>query len=183
MGGIASAAQLRVSYLRWALVTVPGIVLLGTLSGVVANSGNGNSWFAALAKPGFMPPGWAFGVAWTILYILMGLALAVILNARGARGRVAAITAFLLQLLLNLCWSPLFFALHRVMPAFGLILAIFVLAVITAVLFFRIRRMAGILLLPYLGWLVFAALLNWQIHALNPDAGVVPQGGDTQISL
>lgn len=183
MGGIASAAQLRVSYLRWALVTVPAIVLLGTLSGVVANSGNGNPWFAALAKPAFMPPGWAFGVAWTILYILMGLAFAVILNARGARGRSAAITAFVIQLLLNLCWSPLFFALHQVMPAFGLILVIFVLASITVALFFRIRKMAGILLLPYLGWLIFAALLNWQIHALNPDGGVVPQGGDTQISL
>jgi tryptophan-rich sensory protein len=183
MGGIASAAQLRVSYLRWALVTVPAIVLLGTLSGVVANSGNGNPWFVALAKPAFMPPGWAFGVAWTILYILMGLAFAIILNARGARGRGAAIVAFLIQLLLNLCWSPLFFAMHRVMPAFGLILVILGLAVITVALFFRIRRMAGLLLLPYLAWLVFAALLNWQIHALNPDSGLVPQGGDTQISL
>lgn len=183
MGGIASAAQLRVSYLRWALVTVPGIVLLGTLSGVIANSGDRNSWFVALVKPAFMPPGWAFGAAWTLLYILMGLALAVILNARGARGRGAAIAVFLIQLLLNLAWSPIFFAMHRVMPAFALILAIFVLAAITAILFFRIRKTAGLLLLPYLAWLLFAALLNWQIHVLNPDGGVAPQGGDAQISL
>lgn len=183
MGGIASAAQLRVSYLRWALVTVPAIVLLGTLSGVIANSGPGNLWFAALAKPAFMPPGWAFGVAWTVLYVLMGLALAMILNARGARGRGIAIAVFLLQFLMNLCWSPLFFARHQVLPAFGLILAIFVLAAITTALFMRIRTMAGVLMLPYLAWLIFAALLNWQIHVLNPEGGLAPQGGDAQISL
>lgn len=183
MGGIASAAQLRVSYLRWALVTVPGIILLGTLSGLIANSGSGNLWFAALAKPSFMPPGWTFGAAWTVLYILMGLALAMILNARGARGRGIAIAIFLLQFLMNLCWSPLFFAKHQVLPAFALIVAMFVLAAIAAALFLRIRTMAGVLMLPYLAWLIFAASLTWQIHVLNPDAGLAPQGGDAQIAL
>src|SRR4051812_28155151 len=79
---IASRSQLRMSYLRYALFTVPAILLLGTLSGRASMSGYGNPWFDALAKPGFMPPGWAFGVAWTILYILLGLSLAMILNAR-----------------------------------------------------------------------------------------------------
>jgi len=184
MGGIASAAQLRVSYLRWALVTVPTIVLLGLLSGRLAHSGYGNPWFDALEKPAMMPPGWAFGAAWTLLYILMGLALAMILNARGARGRGTAILLFLLQLALNLAWSPLFFAYHKVLPAFGLIGAIFVLAAMTTVLFWRLRTVAGVLMLPYLAWLAFAATLNWQIHLLNPNAdGLAPGAADTQISL
>ena len=73
------------SYIRWALFTVPAIVFLGLLSGRVSNSGYDNQWFAALVKPTFMPPGWAFPVAWTILYILLGFALAVVIHARGAR--------------------------------------------------------------------------------------------------
>ena len=87
MSAIASRAQLRMSFLRYALVTVPLVLLLGLLSGRIANSGYGNPWFDALAKPEAMPPGWAFGAAWTTLYILLGLALALVLHARGARGR------------------------------------------------------------------------------------------------
>ncbi|WP_375183836.1 tryptophan-rich sensory protein, partial [Marinobacter sp.] len=73
MNEIASQGQLRLAYLRWALVTVPAIVFLGFLSGRLANSGFGNRWFASLNLPVLMPPGWAFAVAWTILYILMAL--------------------------------------------------------------------------------------------------------------
>jgi tryptophan-rich sensory protein len=86
MTQIASRSQLRMSFLRYALVTVPLILLLGILSGRASNSGFGNPWFDALVKPDAMPPGWAFGVAWTILYILLGLSLALILHARGAEG-------------------------------------------------------------------------------------------------
>ena len=89
MTAIASRSQLRMSFLRWALVTVPAVLLLGTLSGRASNSGYGNPWFDALVKPEAMPPGWVFGAAWTILYILLGLALAMILNARGSRASPA----------------------------------------------------------------------------------------------
>src|SRR3954454_14455088 len=128
MSQIASQAQLRMSYLRWAVVTVPLILLLGSLSGVAANSGYGNPWFESLAKPGFMPPGWAFPVAWTFLYICLGLACAHILHARGARGRPLALTLFLAQLVLNFAWSPLFFAAHKVSLAFWTIVAMWLLA-------------------------------------------------------
>jgi benzodiazapine receptor len=86
------------SFLRYALVTVPLVLLLGTVSGRLAGSGYGNPWFDALVKPALMPPGWVFGVAWTLLYICLGLALAMILHARGARGRRLAIGLFLAQL-------------------------------------------------------------------------------------
>lgn len=170
MNEIASPGQLRLAYLRWSLLTVPAIVLLGFLSGRLANSGYGNRWFDALEKPALMPPGWLFGVAWTILYILMGLALAIVLHARGAKGRGPAIVLFLVQLLMNLAWSPLFFRAHQVGSALVLILALIVVVAITIWLFGRIRRVAGLLLLPYLAWLAFASFLNYEIGRLNPDA-------------
>jgi translocator protein len=184
MTELASPKQLRTAYLRWALICVPSIVLLGTISGKVANSGYGNPWFDALNKPALMPPGWVFGVAWSLLYVLMGLALALILNARGAKGRGVAISLFLLQLALNLAWSPVFFAMHRIMLAFGIILALLLWASATAAVFWKIRPLAGILMLPYLVWLSFAAVLNWQIHELNPRGVAILQTvGDTQIII
>ncbi|MES2157626.1 MAG: TspO/MBR family protein [Pseudomonadota bacterium] len=170
MNQIASPGQLRLAYLRWALVTVPVIVLLGFLSGKFANSGFGNRWFDALEKPALMPPGWAFGAAWTVLYILMGLAFAMILHARGARGRGVAIALFLVQLLLNLAWSPLFFRAHQIGSALVLILILLLVVAVTALSFARIRRVAGLLLLPYLAWLAFASFLNYEIGRLNPGA-------------
>lgn len=170
MNEIASPGQLRLAYARWALVTVPAIVFLGFLSGKLANSGYGNRWFAALAKPELIPPGWVFGAAWSALYVLMALAFAIVLHARGARGRAVAITAFVAQFILNLLWSPLFFRAHQVDQALVLIVALFMLVAVTAVLFWRVRRVAGLLLLPYLCWLAFASYLNYEIGRLNPDA-------------
>ena len=164
------------SYLRWALFTVPTIVFLGFLSGKVANSGYENRWFAALEKPSFMPPGWAFPVAWTTLYILLGLAVAIILHARGARMRGTAITLFVVQMAMNLVWSPLFFRAHMVEEAFFLIVAMIVVSLVIIWLFSRIRVTAGLLMVPYVAWLIFAAMLNFSIDRLNPDAStlVVP---------
>jgi len=142
MAGIASRSQLRMSFLRYALFTVPAVLLLGTLSGRLSGAGAGNRWFDALAKPALMPPGWVFGAAWTILYILLGLSLAVVINARGAKGRGLAVAFFLAQLALNLSWSPIFFAAHRVGIALVVIAAILVLTLVTAWLFSRIRATA-----------------------------------------
>jgi translocator protein len=184
MTAIASKAQLRMSFLRWALVTVPLILLLGTLSGRIANSGYENPWFAALVKPSFMPEGWVFGAAWTLLYVLMGLALAMVLHARGARGRGLAIGLFVAQLLLNYAWSPIFFGMHQVGTALVVIILMLALATATTVLFARIRKTAALLMLPYLAWLCFATALTWQIMQLNPDAEtLVPGDGGTDIVL
>jgi benzodiazapine receptor len=183
MTEIASRAQLRMSYLRWALVTVPLILLLGTFSGVAAGSTASNPWFAALRKPAFMPPDWAFPVAWTLLYICLGLALALIVHARGARGRPLALTLFLVQLALNYSWSPLFFAAHKVSLAFWVIVAMAVIAAATAFLFFRIRRAAGLLMVPYLAWVIFAGALNHRIESLNPQAELAAPASGTDIPL
>lgn len=176
MNEIASQGQLRMSYVRWALFTVPAILFLGFLSGEVSNSGYRNRWFAMLEKPEFMPPAWVFPVAWSVLYLLLGLALAIILHARGARLRGLAIGLFLLQLVANYLWSPLFFRAHMVTEAFWLILFIFAVSALAAWLFARIRPLASVLMLPYLGWLIFAAMLTQAVDQLNPDAStlVVP---------
>jgi benzodiazapine receptor len=170
------------SLLRYALVTVPLIVLLGTISGRISNSGYGNPWFDSLAKPDFMPPGWVFGAAWTILYVLLGIVLAMLLHARGARRRGAAIALFFLQLVCNYLWSPVFFAFHDIGSALLLLGAMIVLTVALIVLLWWIRRVAAVLMLPYLAWLGFAALLTLSISALNPEAaGVAPQPASVAI--
>ncbi len=184
MTAIASKSQLRMSLLRYALVTVPLILLLGTLSGRASDSGYSNPWFASLVKPAAMPPSWAFPAVWTILYVLVGVALAIILHARGARGRGLAISVFVAQLLLNYAWSPVFFAMHQTRIALALIVAMLVLAVVTAVLFARIRRAAGLLMIPYIAWLAFAGYLNYRIIALNPGAEtLVPGESSADIAL
>ena len=85
MSEIATPGQLRMSYWRWAMFTVPALVLIGSLMGLLSNSGYDNRWFMALDRPAIVPPGWVFGVVWTTLYVLLGLSLAMILHARGAR--------------------------------------------------------------------------------------------------
>lgn len=184
MGGIASKEQLRISFLRWALVSVPAIVFLGFLSGRLSNSGYNNRWFLALNRPDIVPPGWVFGVAWTILYIMLGIALAMILHARGAKGRPMALGLFASQLLLNLAWTPVFFAGHMVTAALILIIVILFLAIATTFAFAQIRKAAAWLLVPYLVWLSFASILTFQIDRMNPDAEtLVPDAPSTQILL
>jgi translocator protein len=184
MSELASASQLRMSYLRWALVTVPGVMFLGFLSGRASQSGYGNPWFDALIKPAIMPPGWLFGVAWSILYVMLGLALAMILNARGNRYRGYAVALFAVAFVLNLAWSPLFFAAHQVVAAFVLLLFMLIFAILTTIAFGQVRTAAAWLMVPYLMWLCFAGILNWQVHELNPDAErLAPAGPSTQIDV
>lgn len=184
MRELASQGQLRLSFLRWAVVTVPAVVLLGFLSGRIAPTGSDNAWYMALAKPEWQPPGWAFPVAWTTLYILMGLALAIILNARRARGRGLAIGLFVVQLAVNLAWAPLFFGAHLVSFAVIHIAIILVLAIATTFAFGRVRSLAAWLMVPYLCWISFALLLAWEIDRLNPyGETLVPSGASTQIEL
>ena len=160
----------RREWWKYALVTVPSIVLLGSLSGWLSNSGYGNPWFDSLIKPFFMPPGWVFGVVWPILYVLLGLALALILAEPPSAKRRAALILFFAQLALNFAWSPVFFGAHAIQPALMIIVVMVGLAALAASQFRQIRLLAGLLMLPYLFWLCFAAALNSAIGSLNPAA-------------
>lgn len=177
MNEIASPMQLRLAFLRWALLFVPLVVLLGFGVSNFSGSGEENRWFQALVKPEAQPPGAAFGIAWSILYVMMGLALTVVVTARGARLRGLAVMLFFVQLVLNLAWPIYFFRMHQVSGAFYLLVGVFVAAFATTIVFGRIRPLAAWLMVPYLAWLCFASVLNKQIDQLNPDAEqlVVPR--------
>ena len=145
MTGLASRGQLRASLFRWALFTVPLVLLLGFLSGRVGSNAD-SPWFQSLVKPDIFPPAMWFGIVWSILYVLMGVALAIVCAAWGARGRTAAIVAFALQLIVNLAWSPVFFAMHRIREALIVIGVLDVLVIVTIVL-----GVAGALVAGFLG--------------------------------
>lgn len=168
MQQLASPAQLRAAIARWALVTVPLCLGLGFVSASAAGSVPDNAWFAMLDKPALYPAPIVFPIVWSILYVLMGVALAQVCAARGARGRLVAALTFAGQLALNLAWSPVFFAMHRMTVALGIIVALIVVLGLTIALFWRVRRGAAMLLLPYMAWVCFASLLNWQFIAANP---------------
>ena len=170
MSEIASASQLRASLLRWSLFCIPTVVLLGFLSGRLAASGPGNPWFDSLVKPALYPPAAAFGIVWTVLYVMMGLALALVAAARGARGRGLAIGLFVVQLLLNLAWSPVFFGARQITAALWLILVLDLAVILTIVQFRKVRALAAALLLPYLAWILFATYLTFAFLQANPDA-------------
>ncbi|MBX3595760.1 TspO/MBR family protein [Sphingomonas sp.] len=181
---IASKGQLRLAFLRWAVVTVPFIVLLGFTSARIAPGGSENLWYQMLVKPANTPPDWVFPVAWTTIYVLMGLALAMIINARGSKLRGPALAIFAVQMTANLLWSPLFFGMHQLFWAFVLLIVMFVLALVTTIVFGRIRIGAAVLMLPYLAWLCFAGSLNYQIDQLNPNAEtLVPAQSAPQMNI
>ncbi len=179
MTGLASRRQLRASVIRWALFTVPLVVLLGFLSGQVGTNAN-SAWFQSLVKPAIFPPPMWFGIVWSILYVMMGLALAMVCAAWGARGRTVAIVAFALQLVVNLAWSPVFFGLHRIKEALVVIGVLDALVLVTIIMFWRVRRVAALLLVPYLAWIAFATLLNWEFLQANPDGGNDTPSGAVQ---
>jgi len=161
----------RKGWWKIAVIAVVAIELLGGASGWLSNSGFGNSWFDSLTKPSFMPPGPAFGIVWPILYALLGISVAMILASPPSERRSLGLALFFLQLVLNFAWSPIFFAGHDLGLAKIVIFVMAACAAAAAGQFFRIRKAAGLLLVPYIAWLVFAATLNVTIESLNPGAG------------
>lgn len=126
-------------------------------------------FYAQLVRPGWAPPAWLFAPVWTLLYVLMGIAAWLIWRARGWRGAPAALSVYSAQLVANALWTWLFFGWHRGAWAFGEIILLWILIVATIALFWRIRRLAAVLLLPYVVWVSFASALTYAIWALNPQ--------------
>ena len=167
---MSDLAARRQSFWTYAVFTVPLILGVGFLMGQLSNSGYGTDWFDALRKPAAMPPGWAFGAAWSTLYILLGVSIALVLKERRAPGWTAAVGLFAAQMLLNFSWSPVFFGAGEAKPALFIIVLMLAFTIVTIFLFYRIDKRAAWLLLPYAAWLAFASHLNYQIIQLNPGA-------------
>ncbi|MEO0080064.1 MAG: TspO/MBR family protein [candidate division WOR-3 bacterium] len=126
------------------------------------------TWYQTLSKPAFNPPQWLFGPAWTVLYILMGVAAFLVWRAGFSAAAVRlALALFLVQLVLNVLWSFLFFGLRSPLAGLVEIVILWLAIAATLVLFFRVSTVAGLLLIPYIGWVTFAAILNAALLALN----------------
>lgn len=127
------------------------------------------TFYTQLVRPDWAPPPSIFGPAWTVLYALMGIGAWLVWRVAGFRGAKSELTLFLVQLALNALWSWLFFGWHRGALAFADIVLLWALIVATVACFWRIRPLAGVLLVPYLLWVSFASALNYSVWQLNPQ--------------
>lgn len=144
---------------------------LGTgVAGSVVTRNAIPEWYGTLNKPDLSPPSWVFGVIWTVLYVLMGIAAGIVWNIPVYRTKVRrAVGLFLIHLVLNFGWVVLFFGFRLIGWAFLEILILWAVVVVMDVLFYVQSRVAGILLWPYIAWLTFAVYLNASVWHLNPQ--------------
>jgi len=148
-----------------AYVAIPLIV--GILGGIATGSST-DKWYRTIRKPSWNPPDWLFGPVWTLLYLLMGVALWLVSSSGWSDPRVQiAVFLFGAQLLFNLLWSVIFFGLRRPGWALAEILVLWVLILFMVLQFYLLRPLAGLLLVPYQVWVTFAAGLNASIWSLN----------------
>ena len=134
--------------------------------GAVAST-QAKSFYSQLVQPPLAPPPWLFGPVCTVLYAMMAIAAWLVWRSGGFRANRIALSLFLGQLALNVLWSWFFFAWHRGALAFADIVLLWVLIVATLISFWRVRPLAGILLIPYLLWVSFASVLNYSVWQLN----------------
>jgi len=155
---------------------IDGARLIASLAVCYAASGIGalatgpavQTWYPTLAKPAFNPPNWLFAPVWTVLYTLMGIALFLIWRQISMEPGVrSAIAIFGVQLAFNVLWSVIFFGLQSPLAGLVVILILWVAILFTIISFFRFSTVAGVLLIPYILWVSFAAILNYSIWRLN----------------
>lgn len=146
-----------------ALLLCFGLPILAGGIGAVA-SANASEFYAALERPSWAPPGWVFGPVWTTLYLMMGLAALLVWRERGW---TAVLTFFAVHLIFNALWSWLFFAWHSGAWSFVDIVLLWLMIGGLTILFWRIRPLAGALLIPYWAWVTFAAALNYDLWRRN----------------
>jgi translocator protein len=164
MAGQAATLNLRGSR--------PILGLLGWLAACFAAAAFGglfmpDAWYAELRKPAWNPPNWIFGPVWTLLYATMAVAAWLVWQRGRFRDQRLPLSLFLVQLLLNALWSPLFFGLHSAALGLADILLLWMALLGTVLAFWKARRAAALLLVPYLAWVTFASALNLALWRLN----------------
>lgn len=149
-----------------------GWILLCELAGIIGvffTTPAIPTWYATLVKPSFSPPNWLFGPVWTILYALMGISVYRIWRIGTKRKEVRdALTWFFINLTLNAVWSPIFFGAQQIAAAFVVISAIWVSIIILIFRYHKLDSVSSYLLVPYLLWVSFATVLNYNLWLLNP---------------
>lgn len=146
------------------MVSLIIVFIVGAI-GSVATSPQIPVWYATLARPAWAPPNWLFPVVWTILYILIGISLFLVWR-KGLESK-QALVVFAVQLGLNLLWSLVFFGLHSIVGGLVIILMLWMAILANIIVFYRISKWAGLILLPYLVWVSIASYLNYSIYLLN----------------
>jgi benzodiazapine receptor len=126
-----------------------------------------DEWYRQLKKPTWNPPNTIFAPVWTILYLLMAAAAWLVWRRYGISGAALPLTLFIVQLLLNAAWTWLFFGRHQTRGALVDIAVLWVVILTTLISFWNLEPLAGVLLVPYLAWVSFAACLNWTIWRMN----------------
>jgi tryptophan-rich sensory protein len=124
-------------------------------------------WYSTLPKPDWMPPDWLFSWVWAALYVLMAFAAWLVWRERRWGGVSLPLTLFAVQLVLNVVWSDLFFAKHAPDIAFVEILFLWAAILATLLAFWQVRVIAGVLFVPYLAWVTFAAVLNYTVWQMK----------------
>lgn len=141
-------------------------LLVGGISAVL--SGKGMAAYGSMSKPPLSPPAWLFPIAWTILYLMMGLASYFIFVSEDSSGsKMSALIIYCVQLVMNFMWSLIFFNWEHYMFAFIWLIVMWGLVILCAILFREISRLASYLMIPYILWLTFAAYLNMGAYLLN----------------
>ena len=148
------------------IVSVTCTVGLGSLGGLFTIS-EIPVWYAGLQKPSFNPPNWLFGPVWTMLYLLMGIAFYLIWKQPASPVKSTALLLFIIQFVLNFCWSFIFFKQHAIGMALIEIVLMWGMFFLTILWFGKISSLAAWLLVPYISWVSFATLLNTAIWKLN----------------
>ena len=161
---MAKSMMVQTIHLKKFILGVAIPLIVGGLSALL--SGNTGDMWTSLRQPPLAPPGWLFPVAWTILYVLMGVA-SYLVSESSSPLRVTALRLYWLHLLLNFLWSPIFFGCGMPTLALVVILALWVVLGFTVLAFLRVNRLAGWLMVPVLLWVTFAVYLNAGIVALN----------------
>lgn len=154
---------------KQSLLALSGWLLLCFAAAFTGSYFMPGEWYASLNKPSWNPPGWVFGPVWSALYTLMAVAAWLVWKRGGFAVQSRTLMPFLVQLVLNAAWTPLFFGLKRPGLAFAEILLLWLAIVWTIMAFRREHRLAAILLWPYLVWVTFATCLNFTLWRMNPS--------------
>lgn len=149
------------------LITSLAISFSAALVGTMATTPNIPTWYATIEKPFFNPPNWIFGPVWTILYVLIGISLYLLWTHETNKSKTHVYLIFIGQIWLNALWSLVFFGLHQVWFAFGIIVLLLTGIIALMRAYWPFSRVAAYLLIPYLLWVLFASALNLSIALLN----------------
>ena len=149
------------------IVSILIVFIAGTI-GSIATLSQIPTWYAALVKPSWAPPNWLFGPVWTTLYILIGIALFLVWKEGINRKDVKlAISVFVVQLVLNVLWSVIFFGYNSLLGGLIVIIILWIAILANIIFFYRVSKPAGLLLVPYIVWVSIASYLNYSVYLLN----------------